>query len=108
MPCFLVGEGTARAIASVREIPVYRTSHQIGHILAAAYSAQHLELIRKPCLSDPAVLERIRSGPARNRDSAPGKYGNILAAGADVNVTNGDGWTARMRAWGLPMSYIRP
>ena len=41
------------------------------------------ELIRKPCLSDPAVLERIRSGPARNRDSAPGKYGNILAAGAD-------------------------
>ena len=51
MPCFLVGEGTARAIASVREIPVYRTSHQIGHILAAAYSAQHLELIRKPFLA---------------------------------------------------------
>ncbi|MBR2087252.1 MAG: peptidase M22 [Oscillospiraceae bacterium] len=44
MPCFLVGEGTARALGAALHVPVYRTSHQIGHILAALYSAGKLEL----------------------------------------------------------------
>lgn len=39
MPCFLVGEGTAQMLGQALAIPVYRTSHQIGHILAARYSA---------------------------------------------------------------------
>ena len=39
MPCFLVGEGTAQMLGQALGIPVYRTSHQIGHILAARYSA---------------------------------------------------------------------
>ena len=38
-PCFLVGEGTAQMLGQALGIPVYRTSHQIGHILAARYSA---------------------------------------------------------------------
>lgn len=44
MPCFLVGEGTARALGAALHVPVHRTSHQIGHILAALYSAQQLPL----------------------------------------------------------------
>ena len=40
MPCFLVGEGTAQMLGQALGIPVYRTSHQIGHILAARYSAK--------------------------------------------------------------------
>ena len=45
MPCFLCGEGFARGLAAVNNIPLYTTSHQVGHVLAALYSAQKLELI---------------------------------------------------------------
>lgn len=44
MPCFLCGEGFARSLGAIGEIPVYSTSHQVGHILAALYSAEKLEL----------------------------------------------------------------
>ena len=45
MPCFLCGEGLADSISAVNKIPVYKTSHQVGHILAALYSCNKLELI---------------------------------------------------------------
>lgn len=44
MPCFLCGEGLAEAVSAVNKIPLYKTSHQVGHILAALYSAKKLEL----------------------------------------------------------------
>ncbi|MBQ9898030.1 MAG: peptidase M22 [Ruminococcus sp.] len=44
MPCFLCGEGFARSLAAVQGVPVFTTSHQVGHILAALYSAGRLEL----------------------------------------------------------------
>lgn len=51
MPCFLVGEGTARMLGAALHVPVYRTSHQIGHILAALFSAGKLDLLRKPFIA---------------------------------------------------------
>ena len=51
MPCFLCGEGTARMIGQVLQIPVYQTSHQTGHILAALYSAQKLDWIHREFLA---------------------------------------------------------
>jgi len=51
MPCFLCGEGLAESIAAVNNIPVYKTSHQIGHILAALYSADKLELVNEPFIA---------------------------------------------------------
>ncbi len=45
MPCFLCGEGFVRSFAAVEHIPLYRTSHQVGHILAALYSAGQLKLV---------------------------------------------------------------
>lgn len=50
MPCFLVGESFADSLSAVIKVPVHKTSHQIGHILAAVYSCQRLDLIteRKP------------------------------------------------------------
>lgn len=45
MPCFLCGEGLADSLAAAIGVPVYKTSHQIGHILAALYSAGQLGLI---------------------------------------------------------------
>lgn len=45
MPCFLVGENTANAAAAFANCSVYKTSHQVGHILAALYSTHRLDLI---------------------------------------------------------------
>ena len=44
MPCFLSGVASAESIAAATNIPVYRFSHQCGHIMAAVYSsgAEHL------------------------------------------------------------------
>ena len=43
MPCFLCGESFADSVSAMSGIPVYKTSHQIGHILAALYSAGKLD-----------------------------------------------------------------
>lgn len=54
MPCFLTGHGTARALAAATGCKLYETSHQMGHILAALYSADRLAWlspIRKPFLA---------------------------------------------------------
>ncbi len=53
MPCFLVGESVASSIGTVTGRPVYKTSHQVGHILAALYSCGRLDLIKsdKPFLA---------------------------------------------------------
>lgn len=47
MPCFLVGEGVATAVASTNNANLYTTSHQVGHILAALYSVDRLDLINR-------------------------------------------------------------
>lgn len=47
MPCFLAGETVAGAIADALGVPLYRTSHQVGHILAALYSSGGLGLINR-------------------------------------------------------------
>lgn len=39
MPCFLAGTGSARALAAVTGAPLYRFSHQQGHVAAALYGA---------------------------------------------------------------------
>ncbi len=45
MPCFLVGLGAAQMVGQSLGIPVYRFSHQQGHIAAALFSAGRLELL---------------------------------------------------------------
>lgn len=47
MPCFLCGEGFARSFSAIEKIRLYTTSHQVGHILAALYSAEKLELVKR-------------------------------------------------------------
>lgn len=51
MPCFLVGEGQGRALASVLGVPFYPCSHQQGHIAAAAWSAGRMDLMDTPHLA---------------------------------------------------------
>lgn len=50
MPCFLVGESFASAFSELCGIDLYKTSHQIGHILSALFSSNKLDLIKnKEC-----------------------------------------------------------
>ncbi len=45
MPCFLVGLNTAKIISTLNGINLHITSHQVGHILSALYSADRLDLL---------------------------------------------------------------
>ncbi len=51
MPCFLCGEGLARSLSAATGVPVYTTSHQTGHIMAALYSAGRLDLVSRRFLA---------------------------------------------------------
>ena len=51
MPCFLAGVSAASAISSTTGIPLYKFSHQAGHIAAALFSANKLDLIGKKFIS---------------------------------------------------------
>lgn len=45
MPCFLAGESHASVLAAALHVPLYRFSHQEGHIAAVLWSAGKLELL---------------------------------------------------------------
>lgn len=47
MPCFLVGQNFAKTMAKVLNCPFASFSHQENHIMAALYSAGHMELLEK-------------------------------------------------------------
>lgn len=47
MPCFLTGISVAVALSNALDIPLYRFSHQDGHIASALYSADKLYLIKE-------------------------------------------------------------
>lgn len=51
MPCFLCGEGVGSILAGTHRVPLYQTSHQIGHILAVLYSANAMHLLQAPFLA---------------------------------------------------------
>ena len=44
---FYVVKNFADSISIVNNIPVYKTSHQVGHMLAALYSSDKLEYINQ-------------------------------------------------------------
>lgn len=47
MPCFICGESFADSLSLVNTIPVFKTSHQVGHILAALYSAGKIDFVKQ-------------------------------------------------------------
>lgn len=51
MPCFLAGESAAAAAAKAAGVPLYKTSHQVGHILAALYANNDLSWTQQPFLA---------------------------------------------------------
>ena len=51
MPCFLAGESVARSMAAALHVPCYTFSHQQGHIAAALWSAERMDLMDMPHLA---------------------------------------------------------
>ena len=51
MPCFAVGKSMARLLAASMRAPLYRFSHQAGHVAAVLYSAGCLELLNERFLA---------------------------------------------------------
>lgn len=51
MPCFLAGTSVAKSISKVLNCEYYETSHQIGHILAAVYSASAFDFLNDEFLA---------------------------------------------------------
>ena len=47
MPCFLSGVALAEGISAAVSAPLFRFSHQCGHIMAALYSSGKLDLIER-------------------------------------------------------------
>ena len=45
MPCFLAGVSAAEASAAVSNLPLYKFSHQCGHIMAAVFSSSRYDLL---------------------------------------------------------------
>ncbi len=72
MPCFLAGHSAARSIAALNGIPLHETSHQIGHILAALFSAgclSWLDPAREPFLAfhvSGGTTDLVRCTPDRD------------------------------------------
>ena len=48
MPCFLSGVAAAESMAAALHVPIYRFSHQNGHVMAAIYGANAGHLITRP------------------------------------------------------------
>lgn len=51
MPCFLVGESQGRSVADTLGVPFFSVSHQQGHIAAAAWSGERMDLLERPFLA---------------------------------------------------------
>ncbi len=47
MPVFLAGVAVAESLSATHGVPIYRFSHQCGHIMAALYSSGRVDLVNK-------------------------------------------------------------
>ncbi len=70
MPCFMAGKGAARMIADVTGAEIKYFSHQAGHIAAALYSADALELLRREFIAfhvSGGTTEAVKVTPCREK-----------------------------------------
>lgn len=84
MPCFLVGVGLAKTLAASLGLPLYRFSHQEGHIAAALLSADCLHLLQRPF-----VAFHVSGGTTEALLVHPADLGfsvEIIAKTLDLNI----------------------
>ena len=51
MPCFMVGYGHAKLLSDALHVPLFECSHQQGHVAAALWSAERMDLMDTPHLA---------------------------------------------------------
>ncbi len=69
MPCFLAGVNAAMAVSFGAGVPIFKFSHQCGHIMAAVYSSGNFELLEKKFAAfhiSGGTTELLRVTPADN------------------------------------------
>lgn len=84
MPCFLSGVAAASSFRAALNIPLYKFSHQNGHVMAAVYSSGKREL-----LEDPFVAFHVSGGTTEALLVEPSENGfNVTTVGrtADINA----------------------
>ena len=85
MPCFLSGIAAAESFAAAADIPLLRTSHQEGHIMAAAYSAGAMHLLN----AERFAAFHVSGGTTEVLLATPHASGfdiELFAATADINA----------------------
>ena len=86
MPCFLSGVAAARAFAAALDIPLYKFSHQSGHIMAAAYSSG--EALR--LMEEPFVAFHVSGGTTEALYVQPSKKGiSVVTVGETEDINAG-------------------
>ena len=84
MPCFLFGVAIAEAIAKTNNVPIYKFSHQCGHIMAALYSAGAESLI-----ADEFAAFHVSGGTTEMlcvRGDGVGFLANLVGGSKDLNA----------------------
>ena len=51
MPCFLAGQAAAESVSAALNVPLYRFSHQAGHLMAAVKTCGNEDVGKKPFLA---------------------------------------------------------
>ena len=84
MPCFLTGVACAESIAATVGVPLYRFSHQCGHIMAAVYSSGNFDLLNGEFGAfhiSGGTTELVRVSPTEN-----GFNTELIGGTADLNA----------------------
>ncbi len=85
MPCFLSGVAAAESFAAALDVPVYRFSHQDGHIMAALYSSGESERL----LQSPFAAFHVSGGTTEVLHVVPSEKGfsvTLVGETADLNA----------------------
>ena len=85
MPCFLSGISAGESFAAAANVPLWRFSHQEGHIMAAAYSAGAMHLLNE----EKFAAFHVSGGTTEVLIATPHQSGfdiELFAATADINA----------------------
>ena len=86
MPCFLAGVSAAHSFAAALNIPLYKFSHQNGHIMAAVYSSGAVDKL----LCDPFVAFHVSGGTTEALYVVPdGKDFSVTLIGETDDINAG-------------------
>lgn len=86
MPCFLSGAAVAQAVSATVGCPSYAFSHQSGHVMAALYSAERLDLLEG---DEPFAAFHVSGGTTELLLISPNESGfsvELIGGSADINA----------------------